>query len=394
MSHPDNTAMIRPADRLSTVKEYYLQRKMKEVADLNAAGADIISLGIGGPDMTPPQAAIDALCASAGRPDTHSYQLGTGTPALRKAFADWYRRYYGVSLDHAREIIPLSGSKEGIIFISLALLNPGDAVLVPDPGYPTYTSVSNLVGARIIKYPLTGERGWHPDFDALEQTDLTGVRLMWLNYPHMPTGAPARRETFERAIDFGRRHGIVIVNDNPYSFILNDRPQSLLSVAGAKDVAIELNSLSKAHNMSGWRMGMIATNPDFAQWILKVKSNIDSGQFRPIMDAATVALAQGDEWFDSLNAEYRRRRAAAEDVMAAMGVTIDPDQQGLFLWGQIPDSEPDGESLADRMLRQARVFVTPGFIFGQNGRRYVRISLCAPVDKLREAASRIRAAAV
>lgn len=386
--HPE----IRPADRLSTVKEYYLQRKMKEVAALNAAGADVISLGIGGPDMMPPQAAIDALCASASRPDTHSYQLGIGTPQLREAFADWYRRYYGVTLDPAREILPLTGSKEGIMFISLALLNPGDAVLVPDPGYPTYTSVSRLVGARIIKYPLTEQGGWHPDFDALEQTDLTGVRMMWLNYPHMPTGAPARRETFERAVDFGRRHGIVIVNDNPYSFILNDRPQSLLSVPGAKDVAIELNSLSKAHNMSGWRMGMVAANPEFTGWILKVKSNIDSGQFRPVMDAATRALSCGDEWFASLNAEYRRRREGAEQVMAAMGVTIDPEQQGLFLWGRIPDSETDGLALADRMLRDARVFVTPGFIFGDNGQRYVRISLCAPYDRLTEAARRIRKA--
>lgn len=383
---------IKPADRLSGVGEYYLQRKMKEVAALNARGLDIISLGIGGPDMMPPAEAIETLCAQARRPDTHSYQLGIGVPELRKAFADWYVRYYGVTLDPAAEILPLSGSKEGITFISLAFLNPGDKVLVPDPGYPTYTSVSKLVGAGIVKYPLTEKDGWQPDFDALETSDLSGVKLMWLNYPHMPTGARARRETFERAVNFGRRHGILIVNDNPYSFILNDKPMSILEIPGARDTAVELNSLSKAHNMAGWRMGMVAGKPEFIQYILKVKSNIDSGQFKPLMLAAAKALSMGDGWFGALNAEYRRRRAAAEEVMAAMGVSIDPSQSGLFLWGRIPDSEASGEAMADRILAEARVFITPGFIFGENGDRYVRISLCAPAEKLREAAGRIAAA--
>lgn len=383
---------IKPADRLSGVGEYYLQRKMKEVAALNARGLDIISLGIGGPDMMPPAEAIETLCTQARRPDTHSYQLGIGVPELRKAFADWYARYYGVTLDPAAEILPLSGSKEGITFISLAFLNPGDKVLVPDPGYPTYTSVSKLVGAGIVKYPLTEKDGWQPDFDALEASDLSGVKLMWLNYPHMPTGARARRETFERSVNFGRRHGILIVNDNPYSFILNDKPMSILEVPGARDTAVELNSLSKAHNMAGWRMGMVAGKPEFIQYILKVKSNIDSGQFKPLMLAAAKALSMGDGWFGALNAEYRRRRAAAEEVMAAMGVSIDPSQSGLFLWGRIPDSEASGEAMADRILAEARVFITPGFIFGENGDRYVRISLCAPAEKLREAAGRIAAA--
>lgn len=385
----DNINRISGADRLNTVQEYYLQRKMKEVAKMNAEGADVVSLGIGGPDMMPPAEAIDTLCESARRPDTHSYQLGIGIPELRKAFADWYKRYYDVTMDPATEILPLTGSKEGITFISLAFLNPGDKVLVPDPGYPTYTSVSRLVGADIIKYPLKEESGWLPDFDALEQTDLSDVKLMWLNYPHMPTGTPARREVFDRAVEFGRKHGIVIVNDNPYSFILNEYPLSILQSSGAFDVAIELNSMSKAHNMAGWRMGMVASNPMFISWILKVKSNIDSGQFKPLMQAAAAALSRGDDWYESVNKEYRKRRKAAEHVMEALNVTIDPDQRGLFLWGRIPDSEKSGEALADRILQQAKVFITPGFIFGDNGKRYVRISLCAPVEKLEEAARRI-----
>ncbi len=383
---------IHPADRLATVQEYYLQRKMKEVAALNAAGADIVSLGIGGPDMMPPQQAIDTLCSAIRQPGNHSYQLGIGIPELRNAFAQWYGKYYGVSLDPKTQILPLSGSKEGIMHISMAFLNPGDGVLVPDPGYPTYTSVSKLVGARIIKYPLTEDGGWQPDFDTLEHMPLDGVKLMWLNYPHMPTGAPATREIFRRAVEFGRRNGIVIVNDNPYSFILNDEPLSLLQIPGAQDIGIELNSLSKAHNMAGWRVGMVASNPTFISWILKVKSNIDSGQFKPLMLAAAEALKCPENWYTKLNEAYKERRRAAEDVMNALGVKFDPAQRGLFLWGRIPESEESGEALADRVLREARVFITPGFIFGKNGDRYVRISLCAPVDRLKEAAARIREA--
>lgn len=386
------TKEIRPAARLADVREYYLQRKMKEVAALNAAGADIVSLGIGGPDMMPPQAAIETLCEAARQPGNHSYQLGTGLSELRGAFAKWYSRFYGVTLDPATQILPLSGSKEGIMHISMAFLNPGDKVLVPDPGYPTYTSVSKLAGAEIVTYPLTEDKGWMPDFDALERQNLDGVKLMWLNYPHMPTGTAATAEIFRRAVDFGHRHGIVIVNDNPYSFILNDKPLSILQTKGAGDIAIELNSLSKAHNMAGWRMGMVASNSTFISWILKVKSNIDSGQFKPLMLAAVEALGCDEEWFTALNAEYAERRRAAEEVMEAMNVRFDPQQRGLFLWGRIPDEETNGEAFADRIIREARVFITPGFIFGKNGDRYVRISLCAPVDRLREAADRIHAA--
>lgn len=382
---------ITPAQRLSAIGEYYLQRKMKEVAALNAQGLDIVSLGIGGPDMMPPADAIETLCNAARRSDTHSYQLGIGLPELREAFADWYRKYYGVTLDPAKEILPVSGSKEGIIFISLAFVNPGDKVLVPDPGYPTYTSANHLAGAEIVKYDLTQDGGWYPDFDALDQSDLSGVKILWMNYPHMPTGAPARREVFERAVAFGKKHGIVIVNDNPYSFILNTERQSIFQVEGARDIAIELNSLSKAHNMAGWRMGMIATNPTFMSWILKVKSNIDSGQFKPLMLAAAAALKQDEDWFTGLNAEYKLRRQAGEEVMRAMNVEFDPGQRGMFLWGRIPDSIPSGEAFVDMILNEARVFITPGFIFGKNGERYVRISLCAPVEKLKEAARRISA---
>lgn len=384
--------MITPADRVSTVKEYYLQRKMKEVAELNARGLDIVSLGIGGPDRMPADDVIDTLCAAARRPDSHAYQLGTGIPELRRAFARFYKRHYGVDLDPESEILPLIGSKEGIMHVSMAFLNPGDGVLVPNPGYPTYTSVSRLVGAEIFPYDLTAESGWQPGFDALERLPLDRIKLMWINYPHMPTGAAASDGLFEKIIDFGRRHDIVIAHDNPYSFILNDSPRSLLEVPGAKDIAIEMNSLSKSHNMSGWRMGMLATNAEFMSWIRKVKSNVDSGQFRPVMEAAAHALDAPDEWYASLNNVYWQRRRVAEKVMEAMGCTFDPAQRGLFLWGRLPEDVSDGEAFADSILRSARVFITPGFIFGSNGERYVRISLCATEERLAEALRRIREA--
>ena len=292
---------IVPAARVSEIQEYYFSRKLREVARLNAEGADIVSLGIGGPDRPPHKSVIDTLCRQAAVDSNHSYQPYVGIPELRKAMSDWYKRYYGVALDPVTELQPLIGSKEGILHVSLAFLNPGDGVLVPDPGYPTYTSVSRLVGAEIFKYDLTEPGGWMPDFDALEKLPLDRIKLMWINYPHMPTGTPATRELFERIVDFGRRHGIVIAHDNPYSFILNDEPLSLLQVPGAKDVAIEMNSMSKSHNMAGWRVGLVASNPTFINWILKVKSNIDSGQFRPLMLAAAVGYGLAPEWYAELN---------------------------------------------------------------------------------------------
>lgn len=381
---------IVPAERVNEVKEYYFSRKLKEVAELNARGLDIVSLGIGGPDRMPAPEVIDTLCDAARQPGNHSYQPYVGIAELREAMADWYARTYGVHLDPKTEVQPLIGSKEGILHISLAFLNPGDGVLVPNPGYPTYTSVSRLAGAEIFNYDLKEENGWMPDFEALERLPLERIKLMWVNYPHMPTGTPATMELLEKIVDFGRRHGIVIAHDNPYSFILNDRPLSLLQVTGAKDVAIEMNSLSKSHNMAGWRIGMLASNPTFVQWVLKVKSNIDSGQFKPMMLAAVKALGASQEWYDSVNEVYADRRKVAEEIMTALGCTYDPRQRGLFLWGRIPEEAESSERLADEVLYGARVFVTPGFIFGSNGERYLRISLCATRERMEEALKRIR----
>ena len=384
------TTSIQPADRVSAVKEYYFSRKLREVAELNARGLDIISLGIGGPDCPPADDVITTLAEEAAKPSNHSYQPYVGLPELREAFAEWYAKWYGVTLDPKTEIQPLIGSKEGILHISLAFLNPGDGVLVPDPGYPTYTSVSNLAQAEIFTYNLKEETGWMPDFEALENLPLDKIKLMWVNYPHMPTGTPATRELFEKLIDFGRRHNIIIVHDNPYSFILNSEPMSILSVPGAKDIAIEMNSLSKSHNMAGWRVAMLASNPTFVSWILKVKSNIDSGQFKPVMLAAVKALQAGEEWYDKVNSNYRARRKVAEKIMTEIGCTFNPEQTGLFLWGRIPDNESGSEAVADRLLYDARVFVTPGFIFGKNGDRYIRISLCATEQNMERALQRIK----
>lgn len=387
MTNSSNT--IRPADRVGALAEYYLQKKMAVVARMNAEGKDIISLGIGGPDGPAPAEAIDTTAEMLRRPDTHSYQLGTGIPALREAYAGWYADRFGVTLDPATQILPLIGSKEGILHVSLTFLNPGDKVLVPNPGYPTYTAVSRIVGAEVITYDLTADGGWYPDFDALEASDLSGVKLMWINYPHMPTGTPATRELFEKTVAFGRRHGILIAHDNPYSFILNREPLSLLSIPGAMETAIEMNSLSKSHNMAGWRMGMVAGSAEHISWIRRIKSNIDSGQFRPVMEGAVKALAQPQQWYDDLYDMYASRRKAAERVMDALGSTFDPGQRGMFLWGRVPDSVADVETFADEVLARARVFITPGFIFGSNGARYIRISLCAPVEKIDEARRRI-----
>ena len=381
---------IIPAQRVSEVQEYYFSKKLKEVAQLNAQGADIISLGIGGPDRPPHKDVIDTLCSEAQVESNHSYQPYVGLPQLRQAFARWYKRWYDVDLDANSEIQPLIGSKEGILHISLAFLNPGDGVLVPNPGYPTYSAVSRLAQAEIFTYDLTEKNGWYPDFDALEKLPLDRIKLMWINYPHMPTGTPASKELFEKIIDFGRRHNIVIVNDNPYSFILNDTPMSMLQIKGAKEIAIEMNSMSKSHNMAGWRVGMLASNSTFINWILKVKSNIDSGQFKPVMLAAVKALDVDDNWYSSLNEIYRTRRNIAEEIMTELGCTFNPSQRGLFLWGRIPDKIASSETLADKVLYDARVFITPGFIFGSNGDRYIRISLCATEENMRRALERIR----
>lgn len=382
---------IKPADRISNVSEYYFSKKLKEIAKLNAEGKDIISLGIGSPDMPPSEQTIEALCDDARKADAHGYQSYIGIPELRQAFATFYKKNFGVELNPANEIQPLMGSKEGVMHISLAFLNKGDEVLVPNPGYPTYSSVSNIVEAKIINYDLDENNGWQPDFEKLESMDLSRVKLMWVNYPNMPTGARATKVLFEKLVDFGRRHNIIIVNDNPYSFILNNEKLSILSIPGAKDICIELNSLSKSHNMPGWRMAMVASNPQFIEWILRIKSNMDSGMFRPMQKAAVAAMSNDDEWHEKHNIElYAKRRALAEEIMTTLGCSFDKDQVGMFLWGKIPSKYESSAELADRVLYDARVFITPGFIFGSNGEKYVRISLCSKEDKLQNALDRIK----
>ena len=388
--------MIRPAKRTESVQEYYFSRKLKEIAQMNAdrkarGEEPVINLGIGSPDGMPPMDAVEALCSSAVKEGNHAYQSYVGLPELREAFADWYQRWYGVELDPKSEIQPLVGSKEAILLISLAFLDKGDKVLVPDPGYPTYSSASKLVEAEIVTYDLCESDGWQPDFEALESMDLSGVKIMWTNYPNMPTGAPASEELYARLVDFGRRNGILICNDNPYSFILNDRPLSILAQSGAKDCCLELNSLSKAHNMAGWRIGMVAASAEVIAEILKVKSQMDSGMFKPLQLAAVRALAQGPEWFSQLNDEYRRRRVLAGEIFDMLGVEYDHDSAGMFLWGKVP-SGMQGSQLSDRILYEAGVFITPGFIFGKNGEKYIRISLCAKPEVLKQAAGRIQTA--
>ena len=364
---------VTPARRVENVEEYYFSVKLKEVARMNESGTRVINLGIGSPDLPPSAETVQVLCQAAARPDTHGYQPYVGIPELRAEFARWYKRWYGVDLAPANEILPLIGSKEGVMHISLAFLNEGDGVLIPNPGYPTYASVSKLTGARILPYALKEENDWQPDFEALEKMDLSGVKLMWCNYPNMPTGANGSRELFEKLVAFGRRHNIVICHDNPYSFILNDRPLSILSVPGAKEICIELNSMSKTFNMPGWRIGMVATNSRFLEWILRVK----------------------------MNEVYRRRRALAARILETLGCDVRDDQVGMFLWGRVNDTlaaqltaagecpNGVGEAICNRVLYQSRVFVTPGFIFGSEGRNYIRISLCCNEEMLQEALDRI-----
>lgn len=380
---------ITPANRVGSVQEYYFSKKLKEVAEMNAAGKNVINLGVGSPDLPPSEQTIETLCEHARKANEHGYQPYVGIPELRKGFADWYKTWYNVDLDPKTEIQPLIGSKEGILHISLAFLNPGDGVLVPNPGYPTYSSVSKLVEARLIPYELKEELGWQPDFEELEKMDLSNVKLMWTNYPNMPTGANASVELYEKLVAFGRKHGIIICNDNPYSFILNEHPLSILSIPGAKEICIEMNSMSKAHNMPGWRMAMLASNAQFVQWILKVKSNIDSGQFKPMQYAAVEALSAKKEWYDNMNRVYRSRRNLAGQIMRTLGCEYDENQVGMFLWGRIPDSAESGEAIANKVLYEANVFLTPGFIFGSRGERYIRISLCCKNETLEEALKRI-----
>lgn len=381
--------IIEPAKRTQGVSEYYFSRKLREIEAMNRSGEKVINLGIGSPDMAPSSKVVGKLVEGAENPDNHAYQSYKGIPELREAFAAWYGKYYRVKLDPATEIQPLAGSKEGILLLSLAFLNRGDKVLVPNPGYPTYSSATLLAEAEIVPFDLKEENGWKPDFEALEAMDLTGVKMMWVNYPNMPTGACADMELCRRLVEFGRKHRILICNDNPYSFILNDEHLSILEVDGARECCVELNSLSKAHNMAGWRIGMIAGDKEVIANVLKVKSNMDSGMFRPMQLAAAEALRLEDGWYEQLNAEYRKRKALAGAILDTLGAAYDPNSGGMFLWGKIGSEWEDGEKLSDYVLQKARVFITPGFIFGSNGRRYIRISLCAKREVLKKALERI-----
>ena len=381
---------VSSASRLANTGEYYFSRKLRELAALNAAGANIISLGIGSPDLPPHPSVVAALAATAALPGAHGYQSYQGTPALRQAMAAFYAKNYGVALDPATEVLPLAGSKEGLMHIGMAFLEAGDAVLIPNPGYPTYRAVAELCGATVREYDLTAATGWLPDLDALAASDLRGVKMMLVNYPHMPTGTPASPEFLQKLVDFATAHGIMLVHDNPYGFVLNETPPtSLLSIPGAKDVALELNSLSKSHNLAGWRVGMLVGRADWLATVLRFKSNMDSGMFLGIQQAAVAALALGEGWFAELNATYRARRELVHELLAALGCEAAPGQTGLFVWAAIPLQYADGYALSDAVLAEARVFLTPGGIFGSNGLSYVRASLCQPEAVLREALGRV-----
>lgn len=382
---------IKPSDRLAEIKPYYFASKLKEIAALNAKGADIISLGMGGPDLPPPHSAIEAAVETLEKDNTHSYQPAMGLPELRRAFADWYARWYKIEgLDPDSEVLPLSGSKEGITFISMAFLNKGDGVLVPNPGYPAYAAASKLVQATIYNYDLRPDLGWMPDFDALEQLPLDRIKIMWVNYPNMPTGTPADMKVFERLVEFGRKHQIVIINDNPYSFILSDRLTSIMQVPGARETCLELNSLSKCLNMAGWRVGMLIGNAEYLSWVHRVKSNVDSGQPRFIMEGAIRALSAGGEWYRDLNEIYARRQKIGVEMMKVLQCEVTLPQQGLFVWARIPDHLPDAIEYSQIIQDKARVFITPGVIFGAVGSRYLRISLCATEATLSECLRRLK----
>ena len=382
--------MIKPADRINSVEEYYFSVKLKQIDKMRARGKDVINLGIGSPDRAPAPEVIETLNAAAKQDNVHGYQSYIGIPALRNGFAAWYKRSYNVELDAESEVLPLMGSKEGIMHISMAFLNPGDEVLVPNPGYPTYSAVTNLVGAKAHFYELKESNSWQPDLAAIEREDLSKVKLMWLNYPNMPTGAPADRAVMERVIAFGKKHNIVICNDNPYSFILNPEPSSILSVEGAKDIAIELNSLSKSHNMAGWRIGVVAGRQEYLDYLVRFKSQMDSGMFKPMQLAAAAALEAGPEWYEELNKIYRERREVVYELLDTLECTYSRDQCGLFVWARIAQGEESGRDLSERILQDQRVFLTPGFIFGPQGDQFIRVSLCQNVTTIREALARIQ----
>jgi len=380
--------MIHTADRLHTVEEYYFSKKLREVRQLMAAGKPIINMAIGSPDRPPHPKVLETIAKAMSNEKAHQYQSYQGLPELRKAIADFYQQHFGVILDSATEVLPLMGSKEGIMHLSMAYLNEGDQVLIPNPGYPTYTAVTKLVNARPVYYDLTEKGDWFPDLEKLEQEDLSNTKLMWVNYPHMPTGAKGHKELFERLVNFAKRHEILLVNDNPYSFVLNQQPHSILEIAEAKDVAVELNSLSKTFNMAGWRVGMLLGGSDKINNVLKVKSNMDSGMFYGIQQGAITALNSGREWFDELNSVYRKRKTLIFQLADRLGCTYDKNSAGMFVWAKLPDGSTSSEEFIDKVLYEKDVFIAPGTIFGSNGEGYIRFSLCVSRDKIREAIQR------
>jgi LL-diaminopimelate aminotransferase len=380
--------MIVPAKRLDEVKEYYFSGKLREVRQMIADGKKVINMGIGSPDLPPSQAVLDAIAGSFTDAKAHEYQSYQGLPELREAIAAFYGKHFGVGLNPANEILPLMGSKEGIMHISMAFLNEGDKVLIPNPGYPTYTSATKLVGAEPVFYNLAEANNWEPDFAALGQQNLTGVKLMWVNYPHMPTGAKGSKAMFQKLVDFAQKHNILLVNDNPYSFVLNDAQFSIFQAEGAKDVALELNSLSKTFNMAGWRVGMVSGDATLIDAVLKVKSNMDSGMFYGIQKGAISALNSGAEWFTKLNEVYGKRRELIFTLADTLGCTYNRDTAGLFVWAKLPAGIENAETYVDRILYDKHIFLTPGTVFGSAGEGYVRFSLCAPEETIKEAISR------
>jgi len=380
--------MITTAKRLDIIEEYYFSSKLREVRQLASEGKPIINMGIGSPDLKPSQAVIDAVVSAMQDENAHQYQSYQGLPELRKGMADFYQNNYGVALDPNVEILPLIGSKEGIMHISMAFLNEGDHVLIPNPGYPTYSSVTNLVGAVPVYYDLKEANNWEPDFEALEKLDLSKVKIMWIGYPHMPTGARGSLELFAKLVAFAKKHSILLVNDNPYSFVLNDKPMSLLQVEGAKEVALELNSLSKTFNMAGWRVGMVLGNATLIDAVLKVKSNMDSGMFYGIQKGAVEALKSDKSWFDAMNAVYTKRRVLTEKLAEKLGCEVYKEGVGLFVWAKLPAGIASAEDFIDKILYEKHIFITPGTIFGSNGEGYIRFALCVKEEKVQEAIDR------
>ena len=381
---------ISTASRLNTVEEYYFSTKLKQIAQFKAEGIPVINIGIGSPDLAPSQKTIDALTAAAANPDHHAYQGYQGIPALRKAFADFYATHYQVELNPASEVLPLMGSKEGIMHIAMAYLEAGDETLIPNPGYPTYQAACSLAGATVVPYELSEKTGWLPDLDALEARDLSKVKIMWVNYPHMPTGALANHAFFARLKNFAEKHSILIVNDNPYSFILNDEPISMLAIPGMMEVGIELNSLSKSHNMAGWRIGALLGKSEFLNPVLKFKSNMDSGMFLPLQLAAVEALSADINWFKQQNTIYKTRQKLVFELLDLLGCTYDQAQSGMFVWAKTPNNFSSGYALSDQILIENAVFITPGGIFGSQGNEYIRISLCAKEEIFKEVIQRIK----